>query len=417
MKAPNPLILLCLAVLPVVLWSCGSDSSDDEMSTEEQKEFVRDVMSDLYLYYDQIPDINLRDYDTPEAVLDALRVNPPDRFSYIADRVAQQNLFEEGTYEGIGYKSRDNEDNTETVVLVYNESAAGRPCPGSSSTSPCLRRGDIIRSSTRNGNTVSFDILREEDMVILVDLEIGTVQINTVLASDIQDHNGISVGYLAFSSFLEPSVAELNTAFKTFKDTGIDELVLDLRYNGGGRVSTAQVLASLIAGNNGANADVARLEWNDRNTQENNRFPFLNLANKVNLNRLYVLTLNGTASASELIINALEGIGVDVVTIGQTTHGKPVGSVGLDFADKTLNPITFSVVNDIGNGGYFNGIEATCTASDDTSRAFADPLESMYAAALYHIENSTCIAVMERVPSKHQLKAFQFNPDPMADLR
>jgi len=347
-----------LLFLSLGLLSCGGGggSSDSSMSTEEQKQFVLDIMSDYYLYYDQMPSIDLRNYDTPEAVLAALVINPPDSFSYIGDRVAQQNFFEEGTYEGIGYVREFNDDQSETVLYVFDDSAAGRACPNTFDTQACVQRGDIIRSNISNGNSSTLEIERAGNPAFSVTLPRGIVRINTVLATDIQTHNGIDVGYLALSAFLVPTVAELNAAFATFSGN-VDELVLDLRYNGGGRVSTAQLLASYIAG---------RLEWNDRHPEENSTYPFGSISNQLNLDRVYVLTLEGTCSASELIINAMTGIAdVDVITIGQTTCGKPVGSVSFNFGDKVLQPITFSVVNDLGNGDYFDGIDATCFAQDD----------------------------------------------------
>jgi len=403
--------LLSPLLLALTLVSCGGGGSSS-MSTEEQKQFVFDVMSDYYLYYDQMPDINLGDYDTPEAVLAALVVNPPDRFSHIGDRVAQQNFVEEGTYEGIGFNSIGNNDNTSTIIYVFDDSAAGRSCPGTNNVESCLMRGDIILSTSQSGNDVTFNINRAGNS-FSVTLPIGLVRINTVLTTDIQTHNGINVGYLALSNFLVPTVVELHTAFAAFSGN-VDELVLDLRYNGGGRVSTAQILASYIAGMNGSGSDVTRVEWNDRNTNENSSYPFRTLNNQLDLDRVYVLTLAGTCSASELVINAMTGIGVDAITVGQTTCGKPVGSDSFNFDDKVLQPITFRVVNETGNGDYFEGIEATCFAEDDPARDFSDPTERMYAGALYHIANGTCEFIATRSIERQVRQPF--NPDPMANL-
>ncbi len=383
----------------------GGSNSSNVNNTTAEKQFVLDVMRDYYLYYDQLPPvIDINDYDSAEALLAALTVST-DRFSYIADQATQSNFFEEGTYQGLGFFQ---DPSTNTVIYVFDDSAAGRSD---------IQRGDVITSSSRVNNTITLEIDRQGILIIRV-LDIGLVRMNTVLTTEIQNHNGIDVGYLALSSFIEPTKNELATAFAAFAQADIDELVLDLRYNGGGRVTTAQELASYIAGINGMNSDVARLEWNDKHTQENQAFDFLSLANSLDLNRLYVLTLAGTCSASELVINAMIGINVDVITIGDTTCGKPVGSVGFNFADKTLNPITFDVVNDLGNGGYFNGIDAVCLAIDDTSSPFADPMESMYAAALYHIANGVCETIAVRqLRSRDRQANTVFNPDPMANLR
>ncbi len=399
--------MIIFLMLPFTLLSCGGGgggSNGSNTGSTEQKQFVLDVMRDYYLYYDQLPStVDINAYDSAEAMLAALTI-PSDRFSYIADQAAQSNFFEEGTYQGLGFFQQAV---TNTVIYVFDDSAAGRSD---------IQRGDIIVSSSRVGNTITLDINRQGARIVRV-LDVGLVRMNTVLTTDIQNHNGVDIGYLALSSFIEPTKNELATTFTTFAQADIDELVLDLRYNGGGRVTTAQELASYIVGINGIDSDVARLEWNDKHTRQNQAFDFLSLTNSLNLNRLYVLTLPGTCSASELVINAMAGINVDVITIGDTTCGKPVGSVGFNFADKTLNPITFDVVNELGNGEYFDGIDPICLATDDTSHPFADPMETMYAAALYHISNSTCETPATRSALSANRQTTLYNPDPMANLR
>ena len=383
-----------------------------DCSVEGQNRFVYDVMQDLYLYYDQLPVVNPNDYSSPSALLDDLRV-APDIFSFIGDRQTQQNLFNEGTYNGIGFSFANNDDSY-TVNFVYDDSSAGRAG---------LQRGDKINAiegvsisqinndgglgtflkNYNDGTPLTFSVSKSGAADSNIEMSKGLVKINTVLKTDVITANNLKIGYLAFSSFINPSKAELATAFNTLKQENIDELVLDLRYNGGGRIDIAQILASNIAGESAVGADVVKLNYNDKNSNLNNSFPFLSLENSVNLNRLYVLTLEGTCSASELLINAMNPVGIDVITIGQTTCGKPVGSRNINFCDKVLSPVSFNTVNEINQGSSFNGIAATCAANDDTSKLFADPEESMFAAALYHIENDQCPVVSK--PLKKPVKS------------
>lgn len=393
------------AISLLLLSGCGGGGGNPNgieaasCSIPDQNQFVYDAMQDLYLYYDQLPTVDPSNYASPRALLEDLRV-PQDRFSFIADLEERQNFFEAGTYEGIGFSFR-NDGDAYTVTLVYEDSSAGRAGLKRSDRIVAIEGISITQinnngslntflSSYENGDDITFSVSSSGATSTDIEMSRGLVRINTVLKTDVITANSLNVGYLSFSSFIEPSKAELQTAFNTLKEENIDELVLDLRYNGGGRVDVAQRLASHIAGQQGLGADVTKLNYNDKNTNLNSVFPFLNLEQSIDIDRLYVLTLGGTCSASEIIINAMQPIGIDVITVGQTSCGKPVGSRNINFCDKTLSAITFDVVNDINQGEYFNGIAATCAANDDLSRDFADPNESMFATALSHIENGQC---------------------------
>ena len=425
---------LTLAPLLLSIAGCGGGGGNPtgieaaECSIYGQNQFVYDVMQDFYLYYDQVPVVNPNDYSSPSDLLDDLRV-APDRFSKIADKQTQQNFFEEGTYNGIGFSYKNDGDRF-TVSLVFDNSSAGRSglqrsdqilsIEGVSVTEINNDGGlGVFLSNYNDGQALTFSVVSNGAQAINKEMSKGLVKMNTVLKTEVitsntaNNNNGINnkIAYLALSSFIQPTKAELATAFNTLKQQNIDELVLDLRYNGGGRIDTAQILASYIAGDNAVGADVTRLIYNNRYSNLNNSSPFLALENSLNINRLYVLTLDGTCSASELLINAMQPVGIEVVTIGQTTCGKPIGFRPINFCDKTLSAASFNIVNEINQGDYFDGIAPTCAASDDLSNAFADPKEGMFATALYHIENDQCPA-SSKVASKHlgKTKRKQINP-------
>lgn len=396
--------LLSFLLLSSCGGSGGGDSGDNnnaECSVINMNRTVLDVMNDIYLYYDQLPNLAPEDYRSPEEFLMALRV-PPDRFSYLADTVTQDNFFEAGTYEGFGFSIQELDD-AFVVLFVFTDSPAGRA--GLQRSDRLLAINGISSREIINdhGGFNNF-ISNEEGPFIIsirstgeeprdVELSIDLVTMNTVIHSEVIENNNSQIGYLGLSSFLEPTKEELATVFQQFVSSDIRELILDLRYNGGGRVTTAQRLASFIAGDDALGANTAKLVYNDRYQELNESFPFENVDNAVNLRRLYVLTLPGTCSASELIINALQAINIDVITVGQTTCGKPVGSIGFQFCDKTLNPITFDVFNDLNQGDYFDGFSPTCAASDDTTKRFGDPEEGMLAVALSHLDQGQCPAV------------------------
>ncbi len=418
-----------LAIIPLLLScaGCGGGGGGNptgivpsDCSINGQNKFVYDVMQNLYLYYDQMPVVNPSDYSSPRALLEDLKV-APDRFSFITDQQTQQS-FQAGTYNGIGFSFKDNGDSF-TVTSVFNDSSAGRAGLQRSdqifsiegvSVSQINNDGSLsdFLNNYDNADPLTFSVSSSGTQAINIEMSKGLVKMNTVLSAEVVTSNTLKIGYLALSSFIEPTKAELATAFNKFNQESIDELVLDLRYNGGGLIETAQRLASYIAGSNAVGADTSKLIYNDKNSDLNESVPFLSLNDSVDLDRLYVLTLEGTCSASELVINAMNPVGIEVVTVGQTTCGKPIGFRQISFCGKNLSPASFTIVNDSNQGNYFDGIAATCDANDEINTLLADPNESMFAAALYHINNGQC-QTAARPSLQKSLKAEQKYKKPM----
>ncbi len=232
--------------------------------------------------------------------------------------------------------------------------------------------------------------------------------------------SGQRAGYLLFNDHIAPAEGQLITAMQGFQAQGLRELVLDLRYNGGGYLYIASELATMIAGATRTSGQTFEtLKFNARRSSENEATPFFNTScilvgnhctqeqplPALNLTRVYVLTQSGTCSASESVINGLRGIGVDVVLIGGKTCGKPYGFTAKDNCGVSYFPIEFVGVNAQGFGDYADGLEpkadATgsssrfvkgCTVADDTGHALGDASEGMLSAALRHIDTGSCPA-------------------------
>jgi C-terminal processing protease CtpA/Prc len=121
--------------------------------------------------------------------------------------------------------------------------------------------------------------------------------------------------------------------------------------------------------------------------------------NTLSLQRLVVVTTSGSASASELVINALRPF-IPVTTVGETTYGKPVGQYGITFCDKVLYPVAFTLRNALGQGDFFGGIAADCPASDDADHQLGDPAEASLSEALTVVRTGQCsappVSAMER---------------------
>jgi hypothetical protein len=197
----------------------------------------------------------------------------------------------------------------------------------------------------------------------------------------------------------------------------VTDLVLDLRYNGGGYLFIASELAYMIAGPSRINGRVfERLSYNSKRSAENESTPFYNTSciyngsgctsqqalPTLNLARVYVLTQDGTCSASEAVINGLAGVDVEVIQIGGTTCGKPYGFHAKDNCGLSYFPIEFVGVNAKGFGDYSDGFtpvaraSATgrklpgCQVADDFNHALGDPAEGQFAAALSFRATGSC---------------------------
>jgi C-terminal processing protease CtpA/Prc len=201
--------------------------------------------------------------------------------------------------------------------------------------------------------------------------------------------DGRRVGYFSFRNFVRPSFAALDAVVAQFRAAGIDDLVIDVRYNGGGLVSVAQYLGGLVGGVRTNGQVFTEFVHNDRNAALNETIRFELPDNALSLDRVFIITTRSSASASELIISALRPF-ITVVTVGDRTFGKPVGQYSFDFCDKVFHPVAFATRNARGEGDYFDGIAPTCAAADDIGRALGDPLERSLAEALGYVREGRC---------------------------
>jgi C-terminal processing protease CtpA/Prc len=240
------------------------------------------------------------------------------------------------------------------------------------------------------------------------------VTIPTVSQTAVLDAGSARVGYVHFRNFVTPSVEALNTAFTEVKDAGATELVLDLRYNGGGLVSVAQHLASLVGGAPLVGQVFVQFTHNDKQSSRNTSYPFETKPQALGVSRLVVIATRGSASASEAVINGLRPY-MDVKVVGDATYGKPVGQYGFDFCQKVLYPVAFLVTNARGEADYFDGIAADCAAADDVDHALASPQEASLAEALYVVRNGRCsgrAAAQAEVQARFRERVHPLPTDP-----
>ena len=220
--------------------------------------------------------------------------------------------------------------------------------------------------------------------------------------SVLTDSNGAKIGYLLFNDHIATAEGRLMTAIASLKAANVTDLVLDLRYNGGGYLYIASELAYMIAGPaRTAGKSFETLRYNAKRSAQNESTPFYDTSTQnqalptLNLGRVYVLTGAGTCSASESIINSLEGVDVTVQRIGATTCGKPYGFQARDNCGISYFPIEFQGVNAKGWGDYASGFTPTCTVADDLEHPLGNPAEARLAAALTLRASGACPAGSE----------------------
>jgi hypothetical protein len=212
--------------------------------------------------------------------------------------------------------------------------------------------------------------------------------------------NGRSLGYVFVKDMISQAGMPLASVMTDFRNQGVQELVLDLRYNGGGLVSMGGTVASYAAGNRGSGQVYARLFYNDKQSGSNQSFAFTNPGAWAGFAKVYVLMGERTCSAAEQVINGLRGVGLDVVAIGDVTCGKPVGFLPRDNAcGTTYSVVNFEGVNARNEGRYFNGLTPTCAVAEDFARPIGDLADPLLVSAAYHADNAACpVALTREIP-------------------
>ncbi len=407
--------MLGLLILPL-LQSCGG--GDGACSIRNQNRQVHEALLKDYLWYREVPEeVNYADFDSPAELLDFLRNDPPDRFSYITDAEEYKALFNDGQYAGFGFSFEISADDELLVRFVYENSPAWLAG---------MRRGDEILMV--NGETAADLIAANDWDTAFGDSDVGVVgelrlkkpdgsevdivmakaviDINTVLHAEVIDTAVARIGYLVFNGFLDTSYGELQAVFAGFKSAGVSKVILDLRYNGGGAVWVADALASWLYGNN--NREVfTELRFNDLNSELNYSYNLVPLNEGIVIDELIVITTASTCSASEMLINGLKPF-LRVRTVGSATCGKPVGMSPEEICDKMLVAVNFAAYNANGEGDYFDGLAADCPATDNVRIPFGDAADPMLSEALYLSANNRCSSAqrgLAPVPSRSPVDA------------
>lgn len=417
------------SVLTVLLaTACGGGGTNNptgECGESVRKSWVLDTVDEWYLFQDALPaSIDPDDYDTAEDLLTALTAEAAsedkDRnFTYLTTQSAEEAALA-GDNAGFGVRIRisDNEDAI-NLLEVFEDTPA---------EAAGLTRGtQIVAIDAEDGNGFvsvadwlaidpeldtalgpsdegverRFRVLqngatREVTMSKVIYTIIPVPEDDGVKILPLEGTAG--VGYLNFRSFLSTSTTPLQSAFTTFRDAGVTDLIVDLRYNGGGLVRIARLLDNLMGEDLSGNTSYIQ-QYNDAKSGNNLSYTFVPQSQSVAPVRIAFITSGSTASASELVINSMDPW-IQVAIVGSNTYGKPVGQSGfdLDNCDDRLRVVTFRTVNAIGTADYYTGLASTvpyaCAASDDIDHTMGDVDESSTAEAMQWLSSGSCTTAM-----------------------
>ena len=392
------------------------------------KEGVLAAALDWYLYPDLLPEtVDPAAFGTAADLLDALtaeaRAQRKDRhWSYLASltethafntsgasagfgiqlirpdpdapRILLADVFEETPASEAGFARGDEllavGESAATLVPVSTLAAADAP-PGAFSQA---------LGPSEPGVTRTFEVRIAAGATAIRTMAKRAYTLRPVPPHRILDLPGGPAGYVALRTFIGPADGQLREAFAAFEAAGVTRVVVDLRYNGGGLVSTAETLASL-AGDGLAGQPMFRFALNPSHAADESTEPFHAESAAIAPARIAFITTGGSASASELVPNVLEPYR-DVALVGARTYGKPVGQIPFDLetCDLVLYLISFQLQNAQGEGGYYDGLPDAdghfsgplCPAADDLAHPLGDPAEASTAAALHWLETGACAA-------------------------
>jgi C-terminal processing protease CtpA/Prc len=442
----------------------GEAYPDKQGSELLEKHWQRAFTHETYLWYKEVIDKDPKNFTLVEyfdqlkttAVTDSGR--DKDQFHWLQPTSEVEELTQLGVSYGYGI-SFDRKESSPPRDWVVNNLT-----PNTQASTAGISRGsrllevdgvDFINGDTQSdvdtinnaifskveGETHTFKFIDNDDNEYQVELQTAAITgVPLQIAKTIDTPQG-KTGYLLLNSFNNSTVEkDLFDSFTDFSNQGITDLIVDLRYNGGGYLALSSQLAYMVAGSTATDGktyettvyndkkanesipfitetiDLRRLIGGDSVIQSGQSLPTLNL------NRVYVLTTGSSCSASESFMNSLVGIDVEVIQIGATTCGKPYGFVSEDNCGSTYFTVQFKGENDAGFGDYADGLipvklpEAGklaqiqgCPITEDYLHSLGDEQEILLASALYYQANNDCPAVA----SKPSLKMRPINSKPI----
>jgi len=424
---PSPVATVSPAPTPAPSGSC---------TLAARQQWASAQLNEWYLFPDLLAgDINPANYNDLGSYVNALvapaRAQSRDRYFTHVSSIAEENAFyENGTSAGLGVQLQPYSDPALVVVDAYE---------GAPGLAAGLDRGtEILAIGTSSGNlrTISdlvkaggwdavydalgpdtagtsrvLQIRQPSSVVSTVSVTKRAFDIPPVSArfgSRIIEDGGRKVGYVNLRTFVITADRALREVFASFKAQGVTEVIVDLRYNGGGLISVANLFSELLSAQR-AGQVLGYQTYRASKASQNVTYTVGSQAQAIAATKVAFIGTAWTASASELVINAQRPyLGSNVALIGTNTYGKPVGQIALDRpeCDDRLRAVAIRTENSARDGDYYTGLASrmavTCEATDDVFRPLGDPQEASIRTALNFLAGRTCTPIKSTASVKQQ---------------
>lgn len=396
-------------------------------SLRSRQDWALATLQEWYLFPETLPtNVNPASFSTVGDYIDALtataRSQNRDRFFTFLASIADENAFlNSGSSAGFGVRLTLDQSGTRLFVAEAFEGAPalaagidrGTEILAIGTTSSNLQTvaslaaigGNAINDALGPSTAGTTRFLQIRDgagtrTISVTKSDFSLTPVSSRYGAQIINDGGRQVGYLNLRTFISTADPALRTAFANFRAQGITNIIVDLRYNGGGLVSTAELLGDLLGANRTSSEVFSFTAFRPEKSSNNSTKFFSAQSQSIAPTRIAFIGTRGTASASELTINAITPyLHSNSALIGTNTFGKPVGQIAIDRAacDDRLRVVAFATQNASRQGDYYNGlagfVEASCQASDDLARPLGDPMEASTRQALNFLAGQSCTAI------------------------
>lgn len=394
-------------------------------SLSSRQAFAKSVIDEWYLFPNDVAtNVNPASYSDVQTYIDALlaparALNKDRYFTYITSIAEEEAYYASGSSAGYGVRLAYDPFNE---LLLIAEAYEGAPALAAgidrgatisaigTSASDMRSISSIVAAEGTAGiiDALGPDqpgvtrVLRVTDASGTHDIAVTKEDYDLDPVSDrygakIISEGGRKYGYVNLRTFISSAGPQLRDAFQMFRDQGVTDVIVDLRYNGGGLVSVAELFGDLLGGGRSASDIFSQTNFRPEKSAENDRHFFTAQPETITPTRLAFIGTGSTASASELVINGmLPWLGTNMTLVGSNTYGKPVGQIAIDKAecDDRMRVIAFALANADGQGDYYNGLASripnSCAADDDLAYPLGDPREASVRAAIDFLSGQSC---------------------------
>lgn len=393
----------------------NSGGGTSATSAQLIKDSVLMYTKDIYLWNTQIPSgFNVQNFADPAEIMTAIRPfsmepgfsAPVDKWSFAMKKKEWDQMsggmgtLGSTTSAGdFGFTVFFRAEDDLRVRLVEPNSPAGqagirrswRVTAINGSSNITTGNANFIINAVYKSTGGSFTFQKPDGSSVTMSLSAGNYAEKQVYLDTVYSIANKRIGYLVFNSFLG-NVSNINSEFQRvfsqFASKQVTDVVIDLRYNGGGYVSLAERLGNYLV-RSSANGSLMMTELYNSQNSRNNQVTNFQKTGSLDLGAIYFIVGRGTASASELLINNLKPY-MDIKLIGPTpTHGKPVGYFPIPVADWYIFPVSFRTTNKNGEGNYFNGIPVNAQVADGLDKDWGDVNEASLASAIRNITSGS----------------------------